>query len=111
MKLFFETAIQSWSFLMVLPLGFGLALLLDAGAVTRAFRCAADILLVLSAGVAVFSVVVWNGESDLRLFHLLGLLTGAMLYLCGAGRLWRMFFRRFMRNKQFKQDKQSPAEK
>ena len=111
MKLFFETEIQSLSFLMTLPLGFAMALLLDINRASAFFRCLADILTVLLAGFSLMLVVIWRGENALRLYHLLGLLAGAVLYVSGVGRLWRAARGKSRQKRKLRQDKCSCMQK
>ncbi len=102
MKLFFETSGQSACFLLMTPVGFLLALLLDADVIAGRLRPAADVALLLLAGAACLWIIVIAGESGLRAYHALGLLTGALLYLAGAGRLMRLLKRKKHRRMQEK---------
>lgn len=94
MSLFFETANQASCFLLMTPIGFAVALLLDADAISGWLRPAADVLALLCAGAALLAAVAATGESGLRLYHLLGVLTGGILYHQGVGRIVRMIARR-----------------
>ena len=94
MKLFFETSHQAMCFLLMAPAGFLAALLLDADALAGVLRPLADVAVLLLAGAAVLVLTSAAGESGVRLYHLLGALTGAVVYLCGAGRIVRMLKRK-----------------
>lgn len=107
MKLFFETAHQADCFLLMIPLGFMLALCLDADAAAGPIRLILDCLLILAAGAAVLSAIAFWRESGLRLYHLLGLLIGAVLYVHGLGRLIRLAARK-VRNHPRRQEKRLP---
>lgn len=89
MKLFFETARQANCFLLMIPLGLVLAFLLDADVFAGRIRLLLDCLLIVAAGGAVLLSIVFWQESGLRLYHLLGLFIGAVLYVHGIGRLIR----------------------
>ena len=102
MKLFFETSGQSACFLLMTPIGFLLALLLDADVITGRLRPAADIALLLLAGMVCLWMIVLTGEGGLRVYHTLGLLTGAILYLAGVGRLIRLIRRKIHFGRQEK---------
>ena len=83
MKLFFETAGQAQAFLAAVPLGLVLAACLDASAL-------ADVLMMLTAGFALMGMMLLSRDEALRLYHLLAILTGALLYTQGIGRLVRL---------------------
>lgn len=89
MKLFFETAHQANCFLLMIPLGLMLAFLLDADVCTGRIRLLFDCLLIVAAGAAVLLSIAFWRESSLRLYHLLGIFVGAVLYVHGIGRLIR----------------------
>jgi len=89
MKLFFETAHQANCFLLMIPLGFALAFLLDADVLAGPIRLLIDCLLILASGAAALATIVFWRENSLRLYHMLGLFTGAVLYVHGLGRLVR----------------------
>lgn len=99
MNLFFETAGQAGCFLIMLPIGFAAAACLDAGAAAGRLRPALDVLVLLLAGVALLLAVVLLRENAVRAYHLLGLLTGAVLYVCGVGRAIRLMGARRRRKK------------
>ena len=79
MKLFFETAGQAQAFLAAVPLGLVLAACLDA-----------SVLMMLTAGFALMGMMLLSRDEALRLYHLLAILTGALLYTQGIGRLVRL---------------------
>ena len=108
MKLFFETSGQSVCFLLMIPVGFLLALLLDADVIAGRLRSAADIALLLLAGAACLWLIVLTGERGLRVYHVLGLLSGAVLYLCGIGRVIRILK---LKIRSARQEKDIHAEK
>ena len=94
MKLFFETGRQAWCFLCMAPVGMAAAFLMDADFIAGKLRPAADILLLLLSGLAALVMVVLCKETGLRLYHLLGFLTGVVLYLEGLGKIIRRVARR-----------------
>lgn len=100
MKLFFETAGQAQAFLMAVPLGLLLAACLDASALTGPLRPLADALLVLGGGLALMAAMLLVRDETLRMYHLLALLTGAVLYSQGIGRLVRMARARIQKRKK-----------
>ena len=81
MTLFFETAGQAQAFLAAVPLGLLLAACLDASVLAGPLRPVADVLM-------------------MRLYHLLALLTGAVLYTQGIGRLVRLIRARLKKAKK-----------
>ncbi len=103
MKLFFETAGQAQRFLIMVPLGFALALCLDADAWTGRLRAAADCLFLLLCGWLMLCTICVLRENSLRIYHMLGLLTGAILYLLGVGRIVRTIRRRIFLRRQEKE--------
>ena len=87
MKLFFETAGQAQAFLAAVPLGLVLAACLDASVLAGPL---ADVLMMLTAGFALMGMMLLSRDEALRLYHLLAILTGALLYTQGIGRLVRL---------------------
>lgn len=87
MTLFFETAHQVWSFLGAVPAGFLVALCLDAGRNEGIIRMALDLLLLSVLGLGTVVMISLFRDQSLRLYHLLGMLLGAILYLQGLCRL------------------------
>lgn len=98
MNLFFETTVQANCFLCMVPVGFAIAACLDVSAFLGRFRLLLDILVLLLAGMGVLMLISVMQEGSLRAYHLLGLLTGAIVYLQGIGRLLRMIIRKLNRN-------------
>ena len=94
MKLFFETAFQAQAFLMVLPVGLALGLCFDLFALIKKGRPLMDVLALLGCAAATLFVVQFSRDDGLRLYHLLALFLGAVLYFCGLGRLFRGLKRR-----------------
>lgn len=83
MKLFFETAAQASLFLAMLPIGFGMAVFIDLAGRTGRMKPLWDVLaMLLCFGLIAFSIVLLR-DSGLRLYHLLSVLAGALLYLLG----------------------------
>ena len=81
MKLFFETAGQAQAFLAAVPLGLVLAACLDASVLAGPLRPLADVLMMLTAGFALMGMMLLSRDEALRLYHLLAILTGALLYM------------------------------
>lgn len=100
MRLFFETTGQASRFLVMAPLGFVLALCLDADAATGRLRLFFDCVLLLACGMAALCTLSGLLESGLRGYHLLGLLTGAVLYTQGAGRIIHLIGRKIRRRQE-----------
>ena len=94
MKLFFETGSQAIAFLCMVPLGFAVMLLLELSKFGTALRIITDVFVLLLAGFAVLAAVVFCQEDTLRLYHLLGLLTGALLCTQGVGKIIRWIIRK-----------------
>ncbi len=89
---FFETQSQAWVFLGMVYLGLALGLVYDVlGLVRKSGKKApvflADLLFFLLAGAALTLVLVMTGQNSLRVYALLGLLCGGILYLLGLRRL------------------------
>ncbi|MCI6039869.1 MAG: hypothetical protein MR742_05020 [Clostridiales bacterium] len=90
MRLFFETTGQAQAFLAAVPLGLVLAACLDASVLTGPLRPLADVVMMLAGGIALMVMMLLARDEALRLYHLLAVLTGAVLYTQGIGRLVRM---------------------
>ncbi len=89
---FFETQSQAWVFLGMVYLGLGLGLIYDGLRLLRRpgkkIRViGADLLFFLLAGAALTLALVVTGQEGLRLYALLGLICGGMIYLLGLRRL------------------------
>lgn len=86
---FFETELQGIGFLFLCALGFGLSIFFDG--VSRIFKGrfkpVGDILLLLTCGIAMLVTLLFLRPGELRPYHWLAMLTGAILYLCGIRRL------------------------
>lgn len=89
MRLFFETADQARAFLAAVPLGIALAACLDLTSLTGPLRPLADAMTVLAGGAALMAAMLLVRDESLRLYHLLAVLCGAVIYTCGLGRLAR----------------------
>ncbi|MEG0125172.1 MAG: hypothetical protein RR816_03725 [Clostridia bacterium] len=97
MRLFFETGDQAHIFLAVLPIGFLLAMSFDASSFAGKLRPVMDVLCLLMSGLAFIMLLLVFRDDGLRVYHMLALLTGAVLYLCGMGRLFRAIGRKLSR--------------
>ena len=89
MSLFFETSSQANCFLHLLPLGLCMAFCLDASAISGKIRPLMDVLVLVLAGSAVLWWMVLLDENKLRLYHVLGMLTGMLLYMRSIGKIIR----------------------
>lgn len=89
MKLFFETAAQANVFLAMIPVGITAALLIDLAAHLSVLRPLWDVLILLLLGAALGFGIVLLGDTGLRIYHLLAVLSGALLYLTGIRALLR----------------------
>ena len=85
MKLFFETSIQARAFLSAVPLGLMLGVLLNLEACLPGWKALWDILLMLLCAAGLGMLLFWTEEGRLRIYHLLAVGTGLLLYRCGAG--------------------------
>lgn len=83
MRLFFETASQAGSFLASIPLGFAAALCLDVGDGGGIMRMLLDLLWFLICGMSLLVLTFLIHDAQIRLYHVLGLISGALLYLRG----------------------------
>lgn len=89
MNLFFETAGQSLCFLLAIPIGLLLAFLLDGSHGEGIARAVMDVLSLIGAGTALLALTVFLQDEKLRMYHVLGMLVGCILYTGGVGRLRR----------------------
>lgn len=94
MKLFFETAAQARAFLAMLPLGIFLAVCYDLASAAKGSRPFWDVLLMLLCGLGVALFLLWTKADGLRLYHLLALCMGCILYFRGIGALLRVAIRK-----------------
>ncbi len=90
MNLFFETAHQAGSFLAAAPIGFVVAMGLDVGRRGGIARFLLDVLVLSAAGLALVVLLLLGREESMRLYHMLGLGVGALLYSGGIGKLSRL---------------------
>lgn len=100
MKLFFETAGQAQAFLAAVPLGLLLAACLDASAAAGPLRPVVDVALLLLCGLSLMGLLLFTRDGAMRMYHLLAVLTGAILYSGGVGRLARALGRRIKKRKK-----------
>lgn len=100
MTLFFETVGQAQAFLAAVPLGLLLAACLDASVLAGPLRPVADVLMMLAAAASLMAMMLLARDEALRLYHLLALLTGAVLYTQGIGRLVRLIRARLKKAKK-----------
>ena len=89
---FFETQNQAWVFLGMVYLGLGLGLIYDGvGLLRRSGKkgraVVLDLFFFLLAGAALTLALVMTGQEGLRLYALLGLVCGGIVYLLGLRRL------------------------
>lgn len=110
MMLFFETSKQAWCFLAAVPVGFLIALCLCIGKKEGMIRLLLDLLLLGSCGVALIGMLLFFREGFLRLYHLLGMMLGAILYLNGICQVKRKISRRFKEKRQRKEESKEGIE-
>jgi len=103
MSLFFETSSQANCLLYMLPLGFAVSFCMDAGRLYKSVRLLADVSALCATGLMVLLIMVLCNENTLRIYHLLGVISGMYLYSQGAGKIIRWAVR--------KQDLKRRAEK
>ncbi len=89
---FFETQSQSWVFLGMVYLGMGLGLVYDGLGFLRrlgkkGLTIGGDLFFFLLAGAALTLALVMTGQEGLRVYALLGLVCGGIVYLLGLRRL------------------------
>jgi hypothetical protein len=104
MKLFFETAAQASLFLATIPLGFGIAVLIDLAGRAGTLKPLWDVLAMLTCFGSLAFTVVLLGDGGLRVYHLLSVLIGALLYRLGLRSLLSAVCSRI--RKLFKKDAQ-----
>lgn len=85
--LFFETDGQAAIFLLSIPLGWLMALLLHLSQLAGRWRLLTDTLAMLLCGMGLFLFCVVQRENGMQLYHLLAVLTGFLLYRLGVGRV------------------------
>ena len=86
MKFFFETEIQSTVFLLTVAGGFLLCMLLDVNLKSVLVQAVLDLLLLTGTGAGIVLFMMFSQDPSLRIYHLLGLMCGSILYICGIGR-------------------------
>jgi hypothetical protein len=89
---FFETQSQAWVFLGMVYLGLGLGIVYDGfGLVRRSgnkgWIIGTDLLFFLLAGASLTLALVITGQDELRIYALLGLVCGGLIYMLGLRRL------------------------
>ena len=89
---FFETQSQAWVFLSMVYLGLGLGLVYDGLGLLRrlgkkGLTIGTDLLFFLLAGASLTLALVITGEDELRIYALLGLVCGGLVYVLGLHRL------------------------
>ena len=87
MKLFFETENQALVFLLTVPIGMLLFFFLDGREEQGVWRFVMDLLSFCICGASLFMLFWGFGQEILRIYHLLGLVTGGMLYMKGMSRI------------------------
>ena len=87
MSLFFETAGQARLFLICIPVGFVMTMLLDCKADGGALRFLLDFSVLLLSGCVLLLIMIGSREERLREYHILGIISGGILYLSGIGRI------------------------
>ncbi len=93
MKLFFETSQQIAVFLIMAPIGFVIGICIDLASMGGRCKPVWDVLVMLLAiGCMGISIVILGQE--LRIYHFLSLLTGALLYMCGVRTAFQWALRR-----------------
>ncbi len=100
MKLFFETSGQASAFLLTVPLGFLLAFFLDTHHSFSMFRMWADLSVILLTGILILILLLYSNSAFFRLYHMLGILIGTILYTEGLHQLRK----RYRRNKRKAQE-------
>ena len=94
MRLFFETSVQAEAFLFTVPLGMLLAAGFDLTAAAKRCRVLLDVLLFLLCAIALLYWIRLMRDEGLRMYHLLALCVGMLLYVRGVGALARAVIRR-----------------
>ncbi len=89
---FFETQSQAWIFLGMVYLGLGLGLIYDGLGLLRrsgkkGWAVVTDLFFFLLAGASLTLALVITGQDELRIYALLGLVCGGVVYLLGLRRL------------------------
>ena len=95
MKLFFETSGQAQAFLAAVPLGMLLAAALDLSRYTGRLKPAADVAALLLCSLSLLALTLALRDASLRLYHVLAVVIGALLYAGGVGRVISAARKRF----------------
>ncbi len=110
MNLFFETANQAQCFLAAVPIGFATAMGLDIGRREGIVRFLMDVLILAMSGLSLILLLLLLHEGAIRLYHLLGLGVGALLYINGVGKLMRLLRRRLQKRNEKKRINKQESE-
>ena len=86
MKLFFETAQQCAVFLLMVPVGILLALSVDVSSHMTGMKPMWDVLSMLLCFCTIGIGIVLLNDTGLRLYHVLAVVTGCILYTAGIRR-------------------------
>lgn len=103
MKLFFETSGQAQAFLAAVPLGMILAAALDMSRYAGKLKPLVDVTTLLLCSLSLIILTLALRDASLRLYHVLAVAIGALLYTGGIGRLIKAAQKRFgKKTKDFK---------
>lgn len=99
MRQFFETGGQGFILLLMAYVGFILGVLVDAAAFIRGRKggwpqALLDCAACFGAGTAMAMVLILTGQSSLRLYGLLGIAVGWLLYDLGLRSVFLLIYRR-----------------
>ena len=78
----------------MVPLGMIAACCLEFGWLYPAIRTVLDVLILSAAGIAMLFTVILCSESGVRIYHLLGLTAGALIWVNGIGKIVRWMLNR-----------------
>ena len=87
MSLFFETSVQGQMFLICISVGFLMAMLLDCKSNGGPLRFFIDFSVLTTCAIVLLLMMIDFREKALREYHVLGIISGSILYLSGVGRL------------------------
>lgn len=93
MKLFFETAQQCVVFLLMVPVGILLAFSVDVSSHMTGTKPLWDVLSMLLCFSTIGIGIVLLNDTGLRLYHLLAVVTGCILYTAGIRSSFQWFCR------------------
>ncbi len=112
MKLFFETAFQADFYLKTVALGFLLAICLDVLSARGHFSVIVDITVFALLGSCFILLLILFQLESIRLYHVLGCITGSILYTLGLAKVVRGFVTKIKRRKvSFVQEKMTSFKK